>query len=318
MGKTLFPNNVHRIKKGKRFMKKIIDYIRQQRPQHLKQLFELLRIPSVSTLPERADDVRRCAQFLADDLKQMGMKNVDVMPTKGHPALYAEWLEAPDAPTILIYGHYDVQPPDPLDLWDSPPFEPEIRGGEIYARGSADDKGQAFAYFKAIEAYLNQKGKLPVNVKLLVEGEEEIGSAHTHAFVSENLDLLQADAILLSDNSMFARGIPAICCGTRGLIACQIELESAARDLHSGAFGGLAENPIQVLADILSKLKNDDERVTIPGFYDDVLELTPEEQNYFAGLPFDEDALQKEIGRVGICGRKRLLADRTGMGAPHA
>ena len=285
-------------------MKKVIDYIRRQHPQHLEQLFELLRIPSVSTLPERGEDVRRCAQFLANDLNDMGMRNVKVMSTKGHPALYAEWLGAPGAPTILIYGHYDVQPPDPLDLWESPPFEPEIRNGEIYARGSADDKGQLFAYFKAIEAYLSQEEKLPVNVKLLIEGEEEIGSAHTHAFVSEHLELLQADAILLSDNSMFSRGVPAICCGTRGLIACQIELESAARDLHSGSFGGVAENPIQVLADILSKLKDDDERITIPGFYDNVLELSAGEKQYFANLPFDEEVLKKEIGVAELIGEK--------------
>ncbi|PID57596.1 peptidase M20 [candidate division KSB3 bacterium] len=285
-------------------MDQILQYIRGHRRQHLAQLFDLLRIPSVSTLPERAEDVKRCAQFLADDLQAMGMRNVNVMSTNGHPAVYAEWLEAPDAPTILIYGHYDVQPPDPLDLWESPPFDPQIRDGEIYARGSADDKGQAFAYFKAIEAYLSKKGSLPVNVKLLIEGEEEIGSAHTHKFVYDHLTLLQADAILLSDNSMFARGIPAICCGTRGLVACQIELESAARDLHSGAFGGVAENPIQVLADILSALKDDDERITIPGFYDDVLELSAEERQYFAGLPFDGEALQQEIGVRGFVGEK--------------
>ncbi len=285
-------------------MDKIINYIREQRQQQLGQLFELLRIPSVSTLPERAEDVKRCAQFLADDLKKIGMQEIKVMPTKGHPVLYAEWLDAPDAPTILIYGHYDVQPPDPLDLWDSPPFEPEIRDGEIYARGSADDKGQLFAYFKAIEAYLFEEGKLPVNVKLLIEGEEEIGSAHTHAFVNENQELLRADAILLSDSSMIARGVPAICCGTRGLIAYQIELGTADRDLHSGRFGGVAENPIQVLADMLSKLKDDDERITIPGFYDDVLELSAEEKQYFADLPFDEEGLKAEIGVSEFVGEK--------------
>ena len=285
-------------------MEKILAYIREHHQQHLDELFQLVRIPSVSTSPEHAEDMVSCAQFLAKHLEELGMKEVKIMPTPRHPVVYAEWLEVPDAPTILIYGHYDVQPPDPLELWDSPPFEPEIRDGEIYARGVSDDKGQLFAYVKAIEAFLKEEGKLPVNVKVLFEGEEEIGSANLHAFVKEHAALLKADAIVLSDNSMFAPGVPAICCGTRGLVFCQIDLETAARDLHSGGFGGVAENPIQVLTDMLSALKDENERVTIPGFYDEVAEITDAEKRYYAGLPFDEEALKDEIGVSKFVGEK--------------
>jgi len=285
-------------------MQQVINYLREHRSQHLDELFQLVRIPSVSTLPEHAGDVKNCANFLAGHLEALGMKQVKTMPTGRHPVVYGEWLEAPDAPTILIYGHYDVQPPDPLDQWDSPPFEPEIRDGQIYARGVVDDKGLLFAYIKAIESFFDTNGTLPVNVKFLLEGEEEIGSENLHAFVQEHAELLNADAVILSDNSMFAPDVPAICCGTRGLIFLQIDLESAARDLHSGGFGGIAENPIQVLADILSALKDDNERVTIPGYYDDVVELTESERQYFSSLPLDEEALKTSSGLLEFVGEK--------------
>ncbi len=285
-------------------MEKIINYIRTHRRQHLDELFQFVRIPSVSTVLEHAQDVAACGKFLADHLETIGMKNVQVMPTKGHPVVYAEWLGVAEAPTILIYGHYDVQPPDPLELWDSPPFEPEIRDEKIYARGVADDKGQLFAYVKAIKAYLQEDGELPLNVKMIVEGEEEIGSENLFVFVEEHAELLKADAILLSDSGMFAPGIPTICYGTRGLVHCQIDLESAARDLHSGRFGGIVANPIQVLADILSALKDRDGRISIPGFYDDVVDITDTEKQMLDALVFDEDTLKQEIGVSEFVGEK--------------
>ena len=283
-------------------MQNILNYLRTHRQQHLAQLFELTRFPSVSTAVEHKDDVAQCARFLADHVQSIGMTRVEVMPTKRHPVVYAEWLEASNAPTILIYGHYDVQPPEPLELWNSPPFEPQIRAGEIYARGISDDKGQLFAYLKAIEAYFQEDGALPINIKLLFEGEEEIGSENLHTFVQEHTELLKADAILLSDTSMFAPGLPTVCYGTRGLVHCQIDLETAATDLHSGSFGGIVANPIQILANILVNLKDQEGRVKIPGFYDDVTTLTEQEQAQFTALPFDEQALQQEIGVAEFVG----------------
>ena len=283
-------------------MEQIISYLREHRQQHLDELFQLVRFPSVSTAPERAEDVAACGKFLVEHLQALGMNNVKLMPTKRHPVVYAEWLEAPDAPTILIYGHYDVQPPEPLELWESEPFEPEIRDGEIYARGVSDDKGQFFAYAKAIEAYMKLKGGLPVNVKLLLEGEEEIGSENLHDFVKEYADLLKSDAILLSDTGMFAPGVPSICYGTRGLIHLQIDLETAAGDLHSGGFGGVVANPIQVLAEIIAALKDKNRRVTIPGFYDDIEELSDRERKLLSALPFDEELLKQQIGVTELPG----------------
>jgi len=285
-------------------MEKIINYIRSHRQQHLEELFQLLRIPSVSTIPNHAGDVARCSKVLAEHLKTIGMKAAEIMPTEGHPVVYAEWLEAPGAPTILIYGHYDVQPPEPLEQWESPPFEPKIRDGEIYARGASDDKGQFFAHVKAIEAYFKQHGKLPVNLKLLLEGEEEIGSRHLHDFVRQHAERLHADAIIISDTSMFAPGLPTICYGTRGLIATQIDLQGSSRDLHSGSYGGIVTNPIQVLADILSALKDQDGRITIPGFYEDVAKIQETEKHQFDTLPFDEEGMKQEIGVSELIGEK--------------
>ena len=285
-------------------MEHIITYLRAHRQQHLDELFDLLRIPSVSTLPEHAADIRRCAEFVAQHLSDIGLKHVEIMPTAGHPVVYADWLLQPNAPTLLIYGHYDVQPVEPLDLWLSPPFEPTIRDGEIYARGASDDKGQFWAYLKAIDAFLKNDGVLPVNVKLLIEGEEEIGSGHLHQFVVDYADKLKADAILLSDNSQYQRGTPTICYGTRGLAHGEIHVQTAARDLHSGSYGGLADNAIQVLADIIAALKNDREQVTIPGFYDDVAIVSDAERKNFDALPFDDEELKQEIGIREVIGEQ--------------
>ena len=277
-------------------MEKISNYLRSHRQQHLEELFQILRIPSVSTDPAHTRDVAECSKALAEHVRAIGMNTVEIIPTAGHPVVYAEWLEAPEAPTLLIYGHYDVQPPEPLDQWGSPPFEPEIRNGEIYARGAADDKGQFFAHVKAVEAYFKQHGKLPVNLKLLLEGEEEIGSKHLHAFVEQHAKRLKADAIIISDTNMFAPGLPTICYGTRGLIAAQLDLQGASRDLHSGDYGGIVANPIQALAEIISALKDRHGRITIPGFYEDVVEIQEAEKHQFEALPFDEEAMKKEIG----------------------
>jgi acetylornithine deacetylase/succinyl-diaminopimelate desuccinylase-like protein len=285
-------------------MEKIMSYIRSHQQQYLEELFQLLRIPSVSTDPDHAKDVAACSETLAEHLRIIGMKKVEIMPTEGHPVVYAEWLEAPGAPMILIYGHYDVQPPDPLELWDSPPFEPEIRDGRIYARGASDDKGQIFAHVKAVEAYLKEHGILPVNLKFIIEGEEEIGSRHLHAFVKQHAELLKADAILISDGNMFVPEVPTICYGTRGLVAAQIDLQGPSRDLHSGTYGGIVANPIQVLADILSTLKDEDGRITVPGFYDDVVEVQEAEKQQFKTLPFDEENEKQEIGISELFGEK--------------
>jgi acetylornithine deacetylase/succinyl-diaminopimelate desuccinylase-like protein len=283
-------------------MEKILSHIRSHRQQYQDELFQLLRIPSISTDSEHAEDVAQCAQTLAGHLKEIGMSTVDVLPTAGHPVVYAEWLEAADAPTVLVYGHYDVQPVDPLEQWHSPPFEPDIREGAIYARGASDDKGQLFAHAKAIEAYFKLRGRLPINLKLLFEGEEEIGSAHFHPFVEQHAERLQADVIIISDTSLFAPGMPTICYGTRGLAGCQIDLQLSSRDLHSGGFGGTVDNPVQVLAHILAALKDRNGRIGVPGFYDDVLELQDAEKQQFKALNFDEDAFRKSVDASELFG----------------
>lgn len=285
-------------------MEKIIHYIRSRRQQYIEELFQLLRIPSVSTDPDHAKDMATCSEILAKHLNTLGMKKVEIMPTDGHPVVYAEWLEAPGMPTILVYGHYDVQPPEPFEQWESPPFEPEIRDGRIYARGASDDKGQLFAHIKAVEAYLQEHASLPVNLKFLFEGEEEIGSKHLHAFVKQHAELLKTEAVIISDGSMFASGVPTICYGTRGLVGAQIDLQGSASDLHSGSFGGIVANPIQVLANILSALKDQDGRITIPEFYDDVIEIQEAEKQQFDALPFDEKELKQNIGISELFGER--------------
>jgi acetylornithine deacetylase/succinyl-diaminopimelate desuccinylase-like protein len=282
----------------------IITYIRSHQRQSLEQLFQLLRIPSISTDPDQALELQRCAHTLAEHLQAFGMEHAQVLPTDGHPVVYADWLYAPDAPTVLIYGHYDVQPVDPLEQWQSAPFEPEIRDGRIYARGASDDKGQLFAHVKAIEAYLKENGRLPINLKCVFEGEEEIGSAHFHAFLEQHQERLKADVVLISDTGMFASGMPTICYGTRGLAGAQIDLEVSSRDLHSGGFGGTVANPIQVLAEMIAALKDKNGRITIPGFYDDVLELQELEKKKIAALNFDDEAFRQSIDAPALVGEQ--------------
>jgi acetylornithine deacetylase/succinyl-diaminopimelate desuccinylase-like protein len=232
-------------------MDKIIDFINVNRDRYLDELKALLAIPSVSALPEHAGDVKRCADWCADELRRIGLQNVRLIDTPGNPVVYGDWLEAKDAPTMLFYGHYDVQPVDPLNLWESPPFEATIRDGELYARGSADDKGQVFMHMKAIEAHLKQTGRLPVNIKVMLEGEEEVGSAHLDDFIRGHKNDLAAQVVVISDSAMFARGVPSICYGLRGLVYFQLDLRGSNTDLHSGVFGGAVANPAFVLAQIL-------------------------------------------------------------------
>ena len=250
---------------------KVIDFINVNRDRYLEELKGLLAIPSISALPEHAGDVKHCAEWCANEMRRIGLQNVRLIETPGNPVVYGDWLGAPEAPTILFYGHYDVQPVDPLNLWQSPPFEATIRDGEIYARGSADDKGQVFMHFKAIEAHMKQNGRLPVNMKLMIEGEEEVGSVHLDDFIRSHKDELKADVVVISDSGMFARGVPSMCYGLRGLVYFQIDLRGSSTDLHSGSFGGAVANPAQVLGQIIAQMKDRGGRIKIPGFYDDVL-----------------------------------------------
>ena len=283
-------------------MNNVIDYINTNRDRFVDELKAYLAIPSISALPQHQPDVRRCADWTADELRRIGMQNVRLIETPGNPVVYADWLGAAGAPTILFYGHYDVQPVDPLELWQSPPFEATIRDGEIYARGAADDKGQIFMHFKAIEAHLKQNGKLPVNLRVILEGEEEVGSANLDNFVKEHKDELGADVVVISDSTMFDRGVPSITYGLRGLVYFQIDLRGTKSDLHSGSFGGAVANPAMVLAQVLAQMKDKSGRVRIPGFYDDVRALRDEERAEFKKLPFNETRYRKELGAPKLFG----------------
>ena len=263
---------------------------------HVAQLKELVSIPSVSTLPEHRADMQRAAEWLADNLRSGGMDRVEVMPTGGHPVVYAEWLRAPGAPTVLVYGHYDVQPPDPLDEWHSPPFEPTIRDGDLYARGATDDKGQLFIHAKAVESLLDAEGALPVNVKFLLEGEEEIGSAHLDAFIEAHLDLLAADTAVISDSPIWSREQPSIVYGVRGMAYMEVEVRGPRADLHSGAYGGTVHNPAQALCEIIAALHNPDCSVAVPGFYDRVRAIDDDERAALARLPWTEAKWRAETG----------------------
>src|SRR4051812_31006808 len=235
-------------------------------------------------------------------MRRIGMENVKLVDTPGNPVVYGDWLHAQGAPTILFYGHYDVQPVDPLELWQSPPFEATIRDGEIYARGSADDKGQVFMHFKAIEAHLKQNGRLPVNIKIILEGEEEVGSANLDDFIRAHKGELGADVVVISDSPMFDRGVPSMCYGLRGLVYFQLDLRGSSTDLHSGSFGGAVANPAMVLAQVLAQMKDRGGRIKIPGFYDDVLPLTEAERAEWRKLPFNETKYRKELGAPKLFG----------------
>src|SRR5882672_7514617 len=283
-------------------MNDVVDFINVNRDRYIEELKQYLAIPSISALPEHQGDVRRAAQWTADALTAAGMQNVRLIDTPGNPVVYGDWLNAPGKPTILFYGHYDVQPVDPLNLWTTPPFEAEVRDGEIYARGSADDKGQVFMHIKAVEAHVKKAGRLPLNIKFFIEGEEEVGSVHLDEFVRTHKNELSADVVVISDSPMFDRGIPSICYGLRGLVYFQIDLRGTKSDLHSGSFGGAVANPNMVLAQILAQMKDKGGRIKIPGFYDDVRDLKPEEREQWKRLPFNERRYAKELGAPKLFG----------------
>ena len=287
-------------------MSAIDSYIQQHRPRLLDELKELIRIPSISTLPEHKSDVERAAQFVAESLRRAGLENVEIIPTAGHPLVYADWLHAPGKPTVLCYGHYDVQPADPLDLWVTPPFEPTERNGNLYARGAVDDKGQMYMHIKAIEALRAVNGTLPLNVKFLIEGEEEVGGAAIAKYVAENPAKLAADVALVSDTAMYAEGVPTLCIGLRGLIYMEVQADGPARDLHSGLYGGAAPNAVYGLIELLAKAKDANGVIQIPGIYDDVEEPAAAELDSWKRLPFDEsEFLAKEVGSSALTGEPR-------------
>jgi len=283
-------------------MDKIIDFINVNREKYVDELKTLLAIPSISALPEHVSDVKRCAEWCADEMRRIGLQNVRLIPTPGNPVVYGDWLGAQGAPTILFYGHYDVQPVDPLNLWHSPPFEATVRDGEIYARGAADDKGQVFMHMKAVQAHLTQQGRLPVNMKFILEGEEEVGSANLDDFIRAHKTELKSDVAVISDSPMFERGVPSICYGLRGLVYFQIDLRGSSTDLHSGSFGGAVANPAFVLAQMIAQLKDRGGRVRIPGFYDDVRAIEEVEREAWARLPFNEKKYRKDFGIPKVFG----------------
>jgi acetylornithine deacetylase/succinyl-diaminopimelate desuccinylase-like protein len=266
------------------------------------ELFDFLRIPSVSARSEYDADMQRTAKWVSDNLRTAGL-DTEIMPTPGHPVVLGEWRKAPaGAPTVLVYGHYDVQPAEPLELWTSPPFEPTMRDGRIYARGSVDDKGQLFAHMKALEAHLGARGKLPVNIIVLAEGEEEVGSDNLEAFVTKHAKRLACDYIVISDSSMFAPGLPSILSSLRGLAYFQIDLEGPTSDLHSGSYGGAVVNPAMALARILATFFDANGRIAIPGFYDSVREWDPKIRAQIKALPFDDKNFQNEVGAPALGG----------------
>jgi len=285
----------------------IFEYYTENRDRFLQGLISPCNIPSFSTLPEHKPDMRRAVEFLANELREMGLKNVEIIEGKEtqHPLLYAEWLEAPGKPTLLLYGHYDVQPPDPLEEWVSPPFEPAIRNDNLYARGAVDDKGQVYLLVKAVEGFLKTEGKLPINIKFLLEGEEEVGGAHIEEYVPAQRERLKADAALICDTEMFAAELPTITTGLRGLVYTELEARGPAHDLHSGSYGGAAPNPFQALAEMIHKLKGPDGKIRIPGFYRRVKKPSAKELAAWNQLPFkEEDFLEKEVGASALTGEK--------------
>jgi acetylornithine deacetylase/succinyl-diaminopimelate desuccinylase-like protein len=278
------------------------EYCEANRRRQLEWLAEYVRMPSISSSPEHDGELRRCGEWTVREMERIGLENGQLLETGGHPAAYADWLQAPGAPTVLVYGHYDVQPVDPIELWDSPPFEPSLRAGELYGRGSVDDKGQVLMHWAAVEALFQIAGRLPVNLKFLVEGEEEIGSPNLDAFIKGHLDLLRADVAVISDTAMYGHDMPSLCYGLRGLAYLQIDVQGPNSDLHSGSFGGTAANPCNALAEILAQLKDEHGRIRIPGFYDDVRVLSEHERAELAKLPFDEAAYRAAIDVDALTG----------------
>ncbi|QDU07553.1 dipeptidase [Gimesia aquarii] len=282
-------------------VEQVRSYLEQHQDRFVKELTEFLKIPSVSADSTLNSETRRGAEFVLKQLEDAGIES-QIIETAGHPIVYGAWKKAEGKPTVLVYGHYDVQPPDPLDQWITPPFEPDIRDGHIYARGATDDKGQMYTHIKSVEAWMKTHGELPVNVIFVIEGEEEVGSDNLDRFLEENKDLVASDIAVISDTSQYAPGIPAITYGLRGILACEVIVQGPSQDLHSGVFGGAVMNPGNGLAKMIAALHDDEGRVRIPGFYDGVIELQPEERAQFAALPFDEAKFMSDLGVNAVSG----------------
>ncbi|NPV06938.1 MAG: dipeptidase [Anaerolineae bacterium] len=271
-------------------------YLEANRPRFLQDLSELLRIPSISALPEYAPDVQRAAEWVAGHLRSIGIEDAQVMPTGGHPIVFGSWLGAPGKPTALIYGHFDVQPVDPLDQWTSPPFEPTVRDGRLYARGASDNKGNFMAALVGVEALLQAEGRLPINVKFLLEGQEEVGSPQLHGFIPAHRDLLACDFALNADSGQWSETEPSLAMGVRGICLLEMTVRGPKSDLHSGGFGGAVQNPLHALAEIIAGLHAPDGSIAVEGFYDDVAVLTPEERNAISSVPYDEEEFKAQAG----------------------
>ncbi len=293
-------------------MQEIKQYIEEHKERLLNELFELLRFPSVSADPKYKADVLKTAEYTADKLREAGADNVEVCPTAGYPIVYGEKIIDSTKPTVLVYGHYDVQPPDPLELWKTPPFEPTVRDGKIYARGACDDKGQFYMHVKAFELMM-RTNTLPCNIKFMIEGEEEVGSNNLGIFVKENKERLKADVVLISDTSMLSMETPSLETGLRGLSYLEVEVVGPNRDLHSGVYGGAVANPATILAKMIASLHDENNHITIPGFYDDVAELSAEERQALNAAPYDEEAYKNDLDISEVWGEKGYSTlERTG------
>src|SRR5215204_1694091 len=289
------------------------EYQEKNQQRFLDEMLELLRIPSISAKSEHKNDMRKCAEMVKQRLLDSGADKAEVMETEGHPVVYGEKLIDPSKPTVLVYGHYDVQPPEPLELWTSGPFEPVIKEGKVYARGSADDKGQFYMHVKALEV-MARTNSLETNIKFLIEGEEEVGSPNLGEFVANNKELLKADVILISDTALLSMEHPSLDVGVRGLSYIEVEVTGANRDLHSGTYGGAVANPITILAKMIASIHDENNHITIPGFYDDVAEAAKEERELMAKAPYDEAAYKKELGVNELWGEKGYTTnERTGI-----
>lgn len=298
-------------------MNDTIRFIDDNAGRFVDELKDFLRIPSISADPAFSSDVRRAAEYVADEARRVGLENVRIFETPGHPIVYADWLHAPGKPTVLIYGHYDVQPVDPIDLWSSPPFEPVVKGDEIFARGSVDDKGQVHMHFKSLEAIMTTQKAFPVNIKVIIEGEEEIGSPNLEPFIAEHIELLRCDAVMVSDTTMYDYDMPSLTYGLRGLAYFELHVVGAMGDLHSGMFGGAVGNPINALCKLIAAMKDADNHITIPGFYDDVVDVSPQERAELARLPYNVEDFKKmlditgTVGETGYSDLERLWARPT-------
>ncbi|MBM7552124.1 dipeptidase [Thalassobacillus pellis] len=280
----------------------------------IKELQEFLRIPSISAVDKHKGDVKKGADWVAGSLAKAGMENVEIIPTEQHPIVYADWMHAKGKPTVLVYGHYDVQPPEPLDLWETPPFEPQIRDGKIFARGATDDKGQLFIHIKAVELLLEENGELPVNIKFCVEGEEEIASPNLGPFIDANREKLTADAVVISDTSFLEPGQPAICTSLRGALAMEVNVKTANSDLHSGVYGGGVPNAVHALIHLLDSLHEEDGKIAVKGFYEGVPEPTEELRKEVAEIPFNEQKTKQDLGLKALYGEQGFtFHERTGI-----